>query len=126
MQLAERGGISMSTGTDFKIDTGKMASVAQAISNQLSIIRNCFDSIRTEYSGLKGNFWEGASADAYDANMKKLCSETAHAGIVTTGFVIETLEDYVQNLNKAASDFNSTENRLESLQKSLPTDIFGI
>ena len=116
----------MSAGMDFKIDTGKMASAAQAVNNQLSIIRSCFDAIRTEYSGLKGNYWEGASADAYDANMKRLCSEQAHAGIVTTGFVVETLEDYVQNLNKAASDFDSTENRLESLQKSLPTDVFGI
>ncbi|MCL2151795.1 MAG: WXG100 family type VII secretion target [Oscillospiraceae bacterium] len=116
----------MPTGAEIKIDTAKMAAVAQVISNQTSIIKNCFDSIREQSSRLQGECWEGESADAYFSNMKKLCSQQALSGAITTGYVVSALEEYTLDLNKAAMEYNSTERNLDSLHKALPTDVFGI
>jgi len=90
----------MSAGIEVKLDTAKMVLAAQTIRNQMSIVNNCFMTIKEEALGLKGNCWEGESADAYYENMKKLCDEQSKQDAVSTGFIVKTLDDYIQNLHK--------------------------
>jgi len=116
----------MPAGAEIKIDTAKMAAVTQVIRNQMSIIRSCFSFIRQQSLALKKDCWEGASADAYFANMKKLCSEQPLSGVITTAYVIEALEEYVLDLTRAASEFEATERNIDTVMKALPTDVFGI
>jgi WXG100 family type VII secretion target len=121
-----RGGNGMSTGLQIKIDTTKMSAVAQAVNNQMAVISSCFDNIREQYSELRGNYWEGMSAEAYFDNMKKLCNEQPLPGSVSAGSIVKALGEYVLNLNKAASEFNATERNLDAKHKALPIDIFGV
>ena len=116
----------MPTGIQIKINTAKMTAVAQVVNNQMNIIRNCFDNIREQSSGLLGNFWEGASADVYNNNMKKLCSEQPGSGSISAGYVVAALEEYVSDLRKAASEFDKTESKLEDRNLALPINVFGV
>ena len=116
----------MPTGIQIKISTAKMTAVAQVVNNQMSIIKNCFDNIREQSSGLRGNFWEGASADVYHNNMIKLCSEQPGSGSVSAGYIIQALQEYVSDLRKAASAFDKTENNIQTRNQALPIDVFGI
>ena len=116
----------MPTGNNIKIDTAKIKSVADVVSAQMNIIKSSFDSIRKDALELRGSFWEGASADAYYDNMKKLCYEQPLSGTITAGYVVNVLEGYVQSLNKTAKEFDTTEHRLEGVSEALPSNIFGI
>lgn len=116
----------MSTGSQIKIDTAKMTAVAQAINNQMNIVKSCFDNIRKQSLGLRGSSWDGASADAYFDKMKTLCGEQPASTALSAGFIVGALEEYVFDLNKAAADYKATDREVESRVETLPTDIFSI
>ena len=116
----------MSAGIEVKLDTAKMVLAAQTIRNQMSIVNNCFMTIKEEALGLKGNCWEGESADAYYENMKKLCDEQSKQDAVSTGFIVKTLDDYIQNLHLTSSSFTVSEKKLEAMMEALPTDVFEV
>jgi len=116
----------MPAGIDVKLDTGKMVLAAQTIRNQMSIVNNCFMTIKEEALGLKGNCWEGESADAYFEHMKKLCDEQSQSDAVSIGFVVKTLNDYIQNLHMASSSFTVNEQKLEAMIEALPTNVFEV
>jgi|GEM_PF-3543464 len=117
----------MPRGTDIKIDTIKMRSVAKVIENQMNIVKSCFDSIRKDACDLTvSDYWQGESANAYYDNMKQLCYEVPLSGALTAGQILETLRQYVIKLNNAANNFDRNEKKLTSKNEGLPSNIFDV
>lgn len=116
----------MPAGTDIVINTGTMRAAARVVENQMNVVMSCFESIRGDALGLKGKDWEGDSSDVYCDSMEKLCNSQLAGGTITAGYIISTLQEYVADLNKAADDFETNEQKLETASEVLPSDIFGI
>jgi len=116
----------MPAGNEITISIPKMRAVAKVVENQMNIVMNCFNSIRSDALGLQGNQWEGESSDAYHESMKKLCQEQPLSAPITTGYVVATLQGYVDKLNLAADQFVITENVISERTEALPNNVFGI
>jgi WXG100 family type VII secretion target len=116
----------MPADVNIKINTERMRAVAKEIENQMNIIKNCFDSIRSDAAALTPDNWQGASADLYSGSMKKLCSETPRADTVSSGYIVEALKAYANKLNKIASKYETTESAIHSRIDALPVKVFNV
>ena len=116
----------MLAGSDLVLDSKKMRTVAKVVDNQMNIIRSCFESIRNDATGLKGNDWEGDSSESYYESMKKLCSDQPLDGVISAGIIVQTLKDYVSKLNDAADMYEANEKKLKARIEALPVDVFGV
>jgi len=116
----------MLASAEITIDIPKMRAVAKLIESQMNIVKNCFDSIRKDALMLRDNDWGGASSDVYHESMKKLCQEQSLSVPVTTGYVVATLQGYVEKLTLAADEFVSTEKILNDSAEALPSNVFGV
>jgi len=116
----------MSGSTRITVDIRKLRASAKVIDNQLSIIMSCFTVIRDDVNALKGRNWEGDSANVYIESMSKLLNDQSAAGNITTGSILQTLKEYSNLLNNAATAFEKNEQKQEDRVKSLKTEIFTI
>jgi len=115
----------MSGSVRITTDTRKLRAAARVIDSQLSIVASCFASIRDDINTLKGRDWEGDSAETYIIIMDKLINDQPASDVVTTGTVVQTLREYSEILNNAATMFDKNEQQQEDRVKKLKVDIFG-
>jgi len=116
----------MSNDVRVVLDTVKMRTVAKTLENQISIIKNCYSNIGKDGMSLRGSCWEGASADKYYDSMKALCHDDQLSGKVTAGHVVKILQEYVQNLNYAATEQERNEGKVQDRVEALPVSVFDV
>ena len=116
----------MATGIHVQLDAQKMRGAAQVIQNQLNIIRNCYESIKTDAMSLRNAHWDSASANNYFESIRILCSDDQIPGKVSAGSVAAILSAYVSDLNMIAEEFSAAETIISDKVESLPTNAFVV
>ena len=116
----------MASGVTIRLDASKMRASAQVIQTQLNIIRNCYESIKTDAMSLRNTHWDSASADNFFESIRVLCNEDQIPGKVSAGSVTRILQAYISDLNMTAAEFTAAENIITNNVESLPTNAFGI
>jgi len=103
-----------------------MQKVAREVSDQRTILKNCFDTIRNEALRLTSYHWEGKGAEAYSEIMGLLSNESSSSSPVNAGYVLETLMTYSTQLNETAAEYGAIENRALDRSEFLRADVFDI
>ena len=116
----------MASNYSVSLDTGVMRAVARTVENQMTIIRNCYASIKSDAQMLQGTYWEGFSADTYYEKMTKLCNDQQVAGSVTAGHIVRILQEYAKDLRFAADEYDRNEGRVTSRVEGLATNVFDV
>ena len=108
------------------IDTEKMRMAAKTLENQISIIKNCYDSIGKDAAALKGTYWDGESSHTYSERMGSLCTNEQVSGKVSAGTIVEILNGYLHSLDFAADEYDRSEGRATGKMEGLVTNVFGV
>lgn len=116
----------MATNATLRLDSAKMKASIQVLKNQLSIINNCYDSIKSDAISLRNTHWDSGSAENYIETIRTLCNEEQVPGKVSAGSIVKILQMYINDLTLTVDEFSRTEGGIAGNIENLPANAFDV